>query len=67
MGAYRYCAHCGVGMFRISVREIANAGSSDIRCRSCTMPRDDDTPEERMSVIAEALADLIDRQDEGED
>jgi hypothetical protein len=54
-------------MFRISVREIANAGSSDIRCRSCTMPRDDDTPEERMSVIAEALADLIDRQDEGED
>lgn len=62
MGAYRYCPSCKNAQGPITVEEIFHTpswgGVSKITCPHCGHPRDDDTPGERMNILAGAIIEL---------
>lgn len=64
MGAYIYCP-CGQGLSRMTFEQVAEAVRSEsswstveITCPSCGAQRLDDTQQERMCVLVDAIEQL---------
>lgn len=53
MGVWRYC-ECGAGLDRISLEDLESISydvDAKVRCTNCETPRQDDSPEERFSIL----------------
>ena len=61
--AYRYCHACNNGLDRITLEEIqvaliGGSWTEHVQCDHCKSDRQDDTPNERFSVLLDAFLEL---------
>lgn len=64
MGCWKYCHKCGHGQNKITVEDlqaISYDAYKKVSCVSCGAERDDDYPEERMTVLLDEIVALKSR------
>lgn len=69
MGAYTYCRKCGMGQDRITLEQIEMAlisgpWNANVQCEHCRADRNDDTSDERFSVLLSEFMALRDKVNE---
>lgn len=69
MGAYRYCRNCQMAQDRITLEEIEMAlisgpWNANVQCEHCHTDRDDDTSDERFSILLSEFMALRDKVNE---